>query len=318
MPEQRHYRRFSLGLLSASAREFIDRSEFVSLGCHGAVAPSLQALGLTNSAYPFDLLRSSVSGIISCFETDFCSSSPHDDELAPCTSGFGGSFWTDSSSKRDFQRCVDRLLGVGEVPSSKARVFVRAVNSTQEIELSCRLHRAICDALPEAKVHLLVLVDLQTVEGPVRVSCTEDTLLFYQVHETKATKSLSHSEAYAEAIAWAVRFWSDEKVDFTRVESLQHLEAICAPFTGGDATSEPFVPRRLLHQQSRERAKKQLNVLRTVGNVSSTFGRAMHNAVRKPWDRRPWRGREGRGHALHRRRVGHAETCVESCSECTG
>ena len=82
---------------------------------------------------------------------------------------WGGSFWhhdiTKQKTKDDFARRIERFYGRKEVPSTKPRVFVRAVNSSKEVLQSFRLLEALRAALPNSKIRLLMLVDMQTTLG---------------------------------------------------------------------------------------------------------------------------------------------------------
>merc|ERR1712136_476741 len=86
---------------------------------------------------------------------------------------WGGSFWhhgiTKAKVKADFHRRIDRMLGRGEVPANKPRVFVRAVNCTQELNDIWKMRGALRRTLHGCKVHVLVLIDCQPTAGAIRV-----------------------------------------------------------------------------------------------------------------------------------------------------
>merc|ERR1719248_308847 len=74
-------------------------------------------------------------------------------------SSWGGSFWHHdplaAGTKEDFTRRIERLLGLGDVPASKPRVFIRAVNSTRELNNAFRLQETLQAAFPNAPVYSL-------------------------------------------------------------------------------------------------------------------------------------------------------------------
>merc|ERR550537_1697986 len=132
-------RREHFGLSTGRAKDFADACEFVSLGCYCGPACAIQAIGLRTSAYPLDWLRSSIEGVIHCFDNEFVdfltfsnlrSEAGHQGYLS---ARWGGSFWhhnPDDAKTRDiFVRRIERLLGFEKVLATKPRFFVRAVNS---------------------------------------------------------------------------------------------------------------------------------------------------------------------------------------------
>lgn len=285
-PSMCQARRQSLDLNDSKKAAFMENCEFVSLGNFCGVARALQALDAKNKAYPFDWVRSPVEGVIRSLETDFedflTFSMEKDDPASKLKvfteSRWGGSFWhhnpCDPKTKDDFTRRIERLLGVGDIGPSKTRVFVRAVNSTNELEATTQLHRALQRALPEARVYLLVLIDFQLEAGPLRLAGDRDTsrdLLFYRIHE-RAFATLPWSmervcDAYAEAIAFAVGAWcgregSDDAVALQTgtVASLKELNALCDQFHGGSPGSDGFWPRRFQGQQITLAARKRPSV----------------------------------------------------------
>eukprot|EP00971_Amphidinium_carterae_P071778 1419711-Amphidinium_carterae.1 len=50
------------------------------------------------------------------------------------------------------------------VPKDRTRVFVHAVNGSQDVPLLHDLHRALKQALPRCRVYMLVLIDGQPTE----------------------------------------------------------------------------------------------------------------------------------------------------------
>jgi len=188
---------------------------------------------------------------------------------------WGGSFWHHdpeaAGTREDFIRRIERFLGFGEVHGSKHRVFVRAVNSTQELRATLQLQESLERVLPNAQVRLLVLIDLQDVQGPVEVAGFRGKVLFYRISGAVWEGGMSKdgrdymqrsSEAYAEAIAFAAHYWSagDETPALAATfQSMPDLEAAVVQFEGGAAANESFWPRRfrgqpisLRHQEPHE------------------------------------------------------------------
>lgn len=267
-PSMQEARRASLiGDPNGRAARFVDACEFVGLGCYCAVSRSLQALGVKKYSYPFDWTRSPAEGIIQCLENNFAEFLTHSTYKDHGASGkcFGnsnwnGSFWhhdpTSAKSKKDFQRRIDRLFGRQEVSIDRPRVFIRAVNSTQEVAATLRLLQALRQAFPgNLHVHLLILVDNQPSPGPMRLQGRQgDGLLFYKGAETlfanngRCWTMQRQAETYAEAVAFAVRHWagrSDGEMKVEEMQSLAQLTASLVPFEGGDTGSALFWPRRV-------------------------------------------------------------------------
>lgn len=259
--EQRHER---LGLSGPTAAAFLQNCEIVSLGSYCAVARTLQCVGLKQFAYPFDWVRSPMEGVIQCLETKFedfltySTTFEEGNETIYGGSKWGGSFWhhnpDSAQTQHDMSRRVERLFGLAEVPASRTRVFVRAVNSSAEIEDSVRLRRALCRALPQAKIYLLVLVDRQDVSGPIGVSHRDgDGLLVCRIHESvwsaggKWTMQ-KQAEAYAEALAFAIRLWAGEDGLASRVQLVpdaKTLSQVCDDTEGTDPASQFWLPKRV-------------------------------------------------------------------------
>ena len=206
--------------LAAKATAFSQSCEVVSLGCRGLVAMSLEALGLRRFHYPFDDVRSSMDDVIRLVETDFANfpDSMTPDESAPVT----------RVRREDMSVLVDRFLGRrSEVPLGKPRLFVRAVNSSREVENAERLREALRRALPKARVYLLLLLDCQSTAGPVHFADTSDDPLFYRISERSRADRADRLECvrdmYGAAVTFALRFWSSclhgEKESPSRVVS---------------------------------------------------------------------------------------------------
>jgi hypothetical protein len=265
--EMQKVRRERLGLDDPTVLAFCKQCEFVSLGNYCGTAFALQALGLKRYAYPFDWVRSPAAGVIQCVQTDFkdfCSHSYAKDQKGyPIQmyggSAWGGSFWhhriQEDKCKEEFARRISRFYGSrAEVPTSMPRVFVRVLNSSQEIGASADLYHALQTALPHTKVYLLCILDLQKNHGLVHVNTTAGgSLLFYRTHESVfANREVNHTErmqlngeAYAVAIADAVRLWSGkhgEIASLQRIATLRQLEDECQPVDGGCTSSAKYSP----------------------------------------------------------------------------
>lgn len=265
--------------------------EFISLGGSCEVTHSLEALNLRKFAYPFDWLRSPVQGITHCLETSFedfltfSAPRPAERQVAANSSEavysqarWGGSFWHHNpevpETRRAFIRRIERLLGMrdDEVPPEKTRVFIRAVNSTVELKQTVPLHDALKRALPDARLLLLVLVDLQAEDEALRLSSADNDLLIYRLRGehfsiVRCTEGSLEKccENYAKAIAFAIRFWSGVKQSVAVVRVLPdiaQLEAVCDQMDGGNAAHESYWPRPFLGQQIQlKRRPKQLPYL---------------------------------------------------------
>jgi hypothetical protein len=254
-------RRAALGLQAGRAHQFAEGSEYVGLGSFCAVSRALQALDLKKFSYPFDWTRSSLEGILHCIDHNFSdflihSSCKEHDAAGVCFGcAWGGSFWhhdpTEPQSQQDFARRIARLYGQREVPLSKPRVFVRSMNSTDEVYLIPKLMHTLRWMLPGVTVYLLLLVDNQPSAGFMRLQGVPEVLL-YKTGETlfanggAAWTMQKQAEAYGEAIALATHLWADgdfrPKVE--EVASLPQLFGKLFPFSGGDASTEMYWPSR--------------------------------------------------------------------------
>jgi len=249
--------------------KFIESCEFVSLGNFCGVARALQALDFKKYAYPFDWVRSPTFGVLHCLETDF------EDFLTYTvardegpkghlfgSTNWGGSFWHHNivkpETKDSFVRRIERLYGYGEVPPEKPRVFVRALNSTRELDDCVRLHQALRRALPSARsVYLLVLLDMQSDLTPARLHDHDITLLFCKVHESLFADNGTNwsmekqGVAYAEQIAFAIRVWNGDPRAKSQIKEFSDMHALahaCDGFDGGSCAIELFFPRKFQGQ----------------------------------------------------------------------
>jgi len=261
--DRRKARRAALGLEDTRTLRFVQQTEFISLGCYCAASKGLQALGLKRYSYPLDWVRSPIEGIIRLLDTnfaDFLTCSCVRDEgvkghLMGC-SKWGGSFWhhdiLQPKVRDDFLRRIDRFFGRKEIPATTTRVFVRAVNSTQELSKIPELHSALKRTFPSAKIFLLVLVDNQKTAGPLRVadaSCEE--IVFCRIHESVLNDNWTmekQSDAYADAIAVATRCWAGSRSTWAKIEelpSLSHLSSMMTAIDAGDPACRLFYPFRV-------------------------------------------------------------------------
>lgn len=262
--EAQQQRRVNLQLTDPVVESWIEECEFISLGNYCGVARSLQCLGVKKFSYPFDWVRSPVSGIIHCLENEFCDfltwSVCRDDgprRKVYGSSAWGGSFWHHDPAApatcEEFTRRVERFYGLQEVPAERARLFVWAVNSTRELEDSIRLRDVLECALPEADIYLLILIDMQEAQGPLRLSSDQCcNILFYRISEAlfmdrgRQWSMQKQGEAYAEAIAFAVRVWAGKSAwsSVSEVMDVDALRETLEPFDGGSCANQLFDPRR--------------------------------------------------------------------------
>lgn len=260
--EKQEFRRQHLQLNNPQTLALIDACEFVSLGGYCGAAFSLQSLGLKKFTYPFDWVRAPVEGVIQCVEDKFNGFFTYKfiaDEGGHQLFGstqWGGSFWhhdpRSAKVKFEFERRVDRFYGKrhNEAPSCKPRIFVRIANSSREICSTLRLHRALKCALPEAKVRLLVIIDLQRKSDLVCLQNIED-VLFCRVHAKLfanpdchfAAQMLANTEAYSEAVARALRHWSGHPSSFVMAPNVESLVCDCDQYDGGDPAKSLYAPR---------------------------------------------------------------------------
>lgn len=264
-------RRTALGLASDNTNRFIDAVEFVSLGCFCAASSALQMLGLKRNAYPLDWVRSSLDGVLHCLDErfeDFLSYSTYTVQGQYVVFGgarWGGSFWHHNLevpvTRSDMARRVSRFYGHSNVSPCTPRLFVRIVNSSRELNAVPRLRQALCEALPDATVLVLTIVDMQAESGAAAISGKGgDGLLFYMISEAESQHARTQtasaetfricSETYAKAIAFGVRYWSgDVQVSTVAIyESVRKLCAACVQFEGGDPGRELFAPRKFYGQ----------------------------------------------------------------------
>lgn len=265
-------RRAGLNMLPGSlAAEFAEKCEFISLGCTCQISRGLQALGVKRWTYPFDWVQSPLSGVIHLFRTDFedfltCTltkDAAHIGEKMTYTRArWGGSFWhhdvEDLATRDAFERRIHRLLGMRpEVPASQARVFVRTASSTLELDQTLQLYDALKDALPDCRLYLLMIVDLQDTEGLIALECRAGLdVLFFRAHERVFAEEGSFdrkqvAENYARGVACAISVWASgaRSASLPMEPSLAQVSARCDQMDSGDPGSEGFWPRRFRGQR---------------------------------------------------------------------
>lgn len=264
-------RRSALKLCGPRVSEFMEKCEFISLGCYCAPSYAMQLLNLRKNSYPFDWTRSSLEGILHCMENrfeDFLTYSTYnmvDQHVVFGGTRWGGSFWHHNleapMTVEDMTRRIHRFLGTGDVSPKVPRVFVRIVNSTREIGQAIRLRESLKQHFPEAQdIYLLLLVELQMERGPIAVTAPEGQGIFFFCFTEEEFRQqpapnhhpLSVSGARcAEALATAVKWWAGEVLEgqVRSVDSLAELSKCIYQFDGGDPARELFVPRRFWGQQ---------------------------------------------------------------------
>jgi len=265
-------RRMSMRVTEADVLKFTNSCEFVSLGCFCGVTRALQCLDLKQHSYPFDWVRSDVAGITRCVQSgfkNFASSSFTEKHFAGKDGAFhggaewGGSFWhhnpKDPKDAKNFERRIDRLMGRnGEVAADRSRVFLISCNSSADVLLIPQLQAALQDMLPATTIYLLVFVDNQRVQGPVRLA-GQPNVIFYTTGEelfanmgrladgTVNWSEQKHAEIYALGLAVAIRAWAgiqDRAQGLAEVPNVAVLHSQCTPFTGGDCSKELYWPMR--------------------------------------------------------------------------
>jgi len=252
------------GCDTPQAHAFVQHCEFISLGCYCAVSEALGKLGVRQRAYPFDWVRSPIQGIRHCLETDFEDFLTYTDvkeengHTVYANTRWGGSFWhhdiVDEKVQQDFGRRIDRLLGFGEVPQDKAKVFVRVVNSTKELDEALSLMEALRCKFPCAPIFLLLIVDMQEDAGPKCLEADEGArVLFhfvprYTVHKPglQGQEDFDHrAAAYAHIVASSVRLWTGgvEGMSLRRFANITELAASCTQWDGGNCGVDLFAAR---------------------------------------------------------------------------
>lgn len=281
-PPEISARRAAAGLGVPQVSSFVDSCEFIGLGNFCAVTRALQALGLKKYAYPFDWTRSPLSGIIHLFDTNFedfltftlsKDGGDTNEKFTYMQARWGGSFWHHEpelpKAREDFTRRIARLLGLqADVAAAMPRAFVRAVNSTRELDLTLKLFAVLKQALPSARIYLLMIIDDQDVEETLCIPNVAGLdVLFFKIrahifedhYHNFSMKACS--ESYARAIACAIRIWSRAGLVAGQVsprsstdtpahlQDLAQVSAACDQFDGGNAGSEGFWPRRFKGQR---------------------------------------------------------------------
>lgn len=262
-------RRIAMGLLEPEVLTFANACEFVSLGCFCGATRALQCLDLKQRTYPFDWVRSDVAGVLHCLRSgfqDFASSSFSQEHFAGVDNKFyggttwGGSFWHhnphDPVTKANFERRFARLRSLdGDEAGCKTCVFLIALNSSNDLLLIPELRIALQDMLPGARILLLVFIDNQDVQGPLRLAgdAGHDTI-FYRTNERifanngQLWTEQGHAELYAEGVATALHAWAGTcggTQAIREVSDIACLHSQCIAFHGGDPSRALYWPGRL-------------------------------------------------------------------------
>lgn len=262
--QQQRHREF--GFEEPAIAAFASGVEYIGIGCYCGVTRALQCIGKKRHTYPFDWLRSPASGLLQLLNTSFANfltyttrTTEHGEQHGVCFGGsqWGGSFWhhdlDNPETEADFARRIDRLKGLRtqEVSSVATRVFIRAVNDSDEISVTLDIYKALTCMLPGAKIYLLVLIDFQSSTGPVCVAGSRD-IMFYRIPGSlyadngKNWTMQKQAEAYAKAIAFATKVWSGNREAARAIVELPCLESVssaCDPFDGGDPATALFLPK---------------------------------------------------------------------------
>eukprot|EP00930_Biecheleria_cincta_P007644 TRINITY_DN10888_c0_g1_i2.p1 TRINITY_DN10888_c0_g1~~TRINITY_DN10888_c0_g1_i2.p1 ORF type:complete len:624 (-),score=100.01 TRINITY_DN10888_c0_g1_i2:251-2122(-) len=277
--ELRTTRLAALGLDMADTKAFMDKVEFISLGTFCAISTTLQSLGVRKGAYPFDWVRSPLSGVVHLLNSQFedfltyTSSRKEANYHVFCNTRWGGSFWHHDPEAEgtceEFTRRIERFYGIRGVPTDSSRFFIRALNSTTELSQIRTLLNSLKRCFPNAKNYLLVLIDAQQAADFYQVQeCGENTLFFCvnkSVWETQPHIDANNAgvrgvmdraaNAYSEGIAKAIMWWSaksgrSEDVHRpTHVARLDDLSARLSHFDAGCPSNESFWPRRFRGQR---------------------------------------------------------------------
>jgi hypothetical protein len=127
------------------------------------------------------------------------------------------------------------------------------MNSLSELRSSYRLLQALRRTLPESKIYLLMIMDLQLKPGPVYVdNVSGEGLLFHRIHvgtydcpeRDDIMQNKVNSEVYAAAIADAIKIWAGRTstATVTHVPTLQALETLSQDFDSGDPSDSRYKP----------------------------------------------------------------------------
>jgi len=202
-----------------------------------------------------------MGGITHCLDTDFedfltyTHVKEDNGHTVYANTRWGGSFWhhdvEDEKVQQAFGRRVDRFLGFAEVPQDKAKVFVRVLNSTRELDEVLSLMESLRCKFPSAPIFLLLIVDMQDDAGPKCLEVDEEArILFHFVPRHTVYKPGLQGEedydhrvsAYADVIASSVRLWAGgvEGMSLRRFSNMAQLAASCTQWDGGNCGVELF------------------------------------------------------------------------------
>lgn len=302
--ELRMTRLAALGLEKADAKAFMDKVEFISLGTFCAISTTLQGLGVRRSAYPFDWIRSPLSGVVHLLNSQFedfltyTSSRKEFNYHVFCNTRWGGSFWHHDpeaeGTREEFTRRIERFYGIRGVPADSSRFFIRAVNSSSELSEVSILLKSLKGCFPKAKNYLLILIDLQEAADFYQVDeCGENTLFFCvsrSVWETQPQIDTNNEgvrgvmdragTAYSEGIAKAIMWWSGKNGRLedvqrpTRLARLDDLSARLSHFDAGCPSTDSFWPRRFRGQR--------IQLARPTGQADCNFRQSAGPGLLEP------------------------------------
>jgi len=259
--------REKLGLGLPEVDAFIRDSEFMSLGGWCGVSLTLEKMGLRSAAYPFDYVRAPLDGVFRCLETDFENFLSFTDSKVQKRgpkfyygASWGGSFYhhdiESESTQNMFSRRILRFLGKRGDQTRSSRVFVRAVNTTQELNDSPKLLAALESKFHMQQVYLLMIVDMQKSDRLFRLRNASSNMLFYHVKEdlwTQCSRDLltqRHrcADAYAPGISAALKYWAlklKAPMQATVVSDIRVLRAMTEHFDAGSCSNQLYTPNYL-------------------------------------------------------------------------
>jgi len=257
-------RRQRLGLELPGIKDFLSKTTAVSLGSYCAVANMFEQLGLRDAAGPFDWMRSDCQGIthliLNSFQ-DFLEWEGHLEiaglKVFPTT--WGGSFWhhdlNDPKVRETFTRRKDRFLQM----RNDNLLFVRVVNSTEELRQIRQLYEALHRRFGgSSRVLLLVLIDLQDGEREILAQDLGSNVIFACIHhhsweapirapspEDQARQRLHMaSDAYCAALSRALYIWCGYVSVTSMHASSANLSQQLVPYQSPDPKRDSYQPVR--------------------------------------------------------------------------
>merc|ERR1712151_468122 len=155
-----------------------------------------------------------------------------------------------------FSRRIQRFLGKRGDQNRPSRVFIRAVNSAQELDDSPKLLAALEEKFQKWQVYLLMIVDMQKSDRLFRLRNASSNMLFYHVKEdlwTQCSRDLltqRHrcADAYAPGIGAALKYWAlNLKAPMlpAAVSDVRTLRAMTQHFDAGSCSTQLYTPNRM-------------------------------------------------------------------------